>query len=196
MGNFDWKPLLTQWSKELLASGLDLSEGEVKIPSASISSEWLGYSGAIEEQIVETENRLGVLLPPSYREFLKITNGWPRISDFIYKLWSVQEIDWLATKHQDLINIWMEMNTPVPDEEYLIYGEKQNPLSIRTHYLQTALEVSDKGDQAFFLLNPEIITVEGEWEAWFFAQWIQGARRYRSFWEMMQEEHQLFLMLR
>ena len=28
-----------------------------------------------------------------------------------------------------------------------------------------------------FLLNPEIRTADGEWEAWVFANWFPGARR-------------------
>ncbi len=47
----------------------------------------------------------------------------------------------------------------------------------------TALEISDHevSGSAVYLLTPQIITPEGEWEAWFFAHWIPGAERYRSF---------------
>ncbi|HEY3110361.1 MAG TPA: hypothetical protein VGL23_16490 [Chloroflexota bacterium] len=41
-----------------------------------------------------------------------------------------------------------------------------------------------------------MVTPEGEWEAWFFANWYPGASRYRSFWELMQAEHASFLELR
>lgn len=44
-----------------------------------------------------------------------------------------------------------------------------------------------------YLLNPRIVTAEGEWEAWFFAHWLPGANRYRSFWELMQGEYQNFV---
>jgi hypothetical protein len=33
-----------------------------------------------------------------------------------------------------------------------------------------------------------VVTPDGEWEAWFFANWLPGANRYRSFWEMLQTE--------
>jgi HEAT repeat protein len=59
------------------------------------------------------------------------------------------------------------------------------------------LEVSDVGDSAIILLNPQVVTPEGEWEAWFFANWIPGAYRYRSFWELMQGQYEQVLhMLR
>ena len=36
---------------------------------------------------------------------------------------------------------------------------------------------------------------EGEWEAWFFANWLPGATRYHSFAELMQQERLGFLEL-
>jgi hypothetical protein len=62
--------------------------------------------------------------------------------------------------------------------------------------LRTALEISDWGDSAICLLNPQVVTPEGDWEAWFFANWLPGANRYRSFWELMQAEYAGFLELR
>jgi hypothetical protein len=50
------------------------------------------------------------------------------------------------------------------------------------------LEISDTGDAAILLLNPEVVSDEGEWEAWFFASWLPGAGRFRSFEELMRFE--------
>ena len=88
---------------------------------------------------------------------------------------------------------------PLPDKEYLRYGEDgANKLVIRSAYLQTTLEISDRerAGTAVYLLYPQIVTPEGAWEAWFFAHWIAGANRFRSLWELMQHEHQGFLRLR
>lgn len=84
---------------------------------------------------------------------------------------------------------------PVPDCEYLVYGDKQDSCMLRDEYLQTALEVSAVGDSAIYLLNPKVLDADGEWEAWFFADWLPGAIRYRSFREMMQGERDRFLAL-
>ncbi|MEP6672109.1 MAG: hypothetical protein ABJF10_23300 [Chthoniobacter sp.] len=73
------------------------------------------------------------------------------------------------------------------DAEYLVYGEAQDTVRFREEYLQTALEISDRGDDAILLLNPKTKTPEGEWEAWMFANWFPGARRYRSFRELMED---------
>jgi hypothetical protein len=125
MANFDWHELLTQWSRELIEAN-DFIED---IPLEIIASGWLGYPGATEDQITQAETRLRAKLPPSYREFLKVTNGWRQLNYFIYKLWSTDEIEWLVVRHQDdLINPWLEGYTSngldsmsVSDEKYLIF---------------------------------------------------------------------------
>ncbi|RJL33649.1 SMI1/KNR4 family protein [Bailinhaonella thermotolerans] len=37
---------------------------------------WMGAPGASEEEIAALERRLGVSLPPSYRQFLAVSDGW------------------------------------------------------------------------------------------------------------------------
>jgi hypothetical protein len=189
---FDWETLLQDWSIALLESN-DLEE---EPPQDVIETQWMGYKGASEEQIAHAETRLGTKFPPSYREFLKVTNGWRQITSFINKLWSVEEIDWFKVRNQGWIDAWMTDLLPVPDKEYFVYGEDQSELAVRREYLQTALEISDMGDSAIYLLNPQVVTPDGEWEAWFFANWLPGATRYRSFWEMMQTEYKKFLALK
>lgn len=78
------------------------------------------------------------------------------------------------------------------DDEYLVYGDEQVSAAFRRAYLQTALEISLEQDGAILLLNPRVVTDDGEWEAWFFADWNPGARRYRSFQELMQAHYALF----
>jgi len=186
MNELDWKNLLAQWSKELIK----FNKFVEVIPDAVIASGWLGFLGASEYQIARTEARLGVALPPSYRTFLKVTNGWYQINNFVYRMWSTEELDWFSARHQSWIDVWMEDPVPISDEDYFTYGEKQG--DIRVEYLQTCLEISDRGDAAVFLLNPKIVSLDGEWEAWFFANWLGGARRYPSFWEMMKSEYEVF----
>jgi hypothetical protein len=79
----------------------------------------------------------------------------------------------------------------VPDEEYFVYGDRQ--AAQRDEYLQTALEISEDTGDGVCLLNSKVVFPDGEWEAWFFAHWIPGAHRYRSFWDLMQAERESFL---
>ena len=73
-----------------------------------------------------------------------------------------------------------------------MYGETQDSVRFRVEYLESALEISDIGDSAIFLLNPKVLTPDGEWEAWFFGNWLPGANRYRSFAELMEDEYHSF----
>ena len=56
---------------------------------------------------------------------------------------------------------------------------------------KNSLQISDWENSAIFLLNPQVIS-GGEWEAWFYANWLPGANRYRSFWDMLRMEYELF----
>jgi hypothetical protein len=203
MSSFDWERFLRQWSQELIASmGAELET----LPAEVIESGWLGYPGATEEQIAQVETRLGTPLPPSYREFLKVTNGWRQTTPFIYRLWSTEAIEWFSVRHADWIDAFEVqcsddytdgMGTRViasaSDQDYFIYGDEQDCSKIRLDYLHTALEISERGESAIYLLNPHVVTEDGEWEAWFFCDWLPGADRYRSFREMMQAEYENFL---
>lgn len=195
----EWRHFLAQWSRE--AARLD---GYPTDHSRSpLAPGWLGYDGATEEQIIRAELRLAVTLPPSYRTFLKASNGWRFVDSVISKLWSIEEIEWFTMRHHDWIDQWMEGvvaylpgTWSVSDEDYFVYGDKQDgTLTFRDQYLQAALEISpnDPDTSAIYLLNPKILTPEGEWEAWFFANWLPGAYRYRSFEDLMVAEHASFL---
>jgi len=192
---FNWRDFLGQYSQELLAD----DNIRASLPPEVIASEWLGFDGASDEDIRQLENRLKIELPPSYRQFLQTTNGWRNSGAFIYQLWSTQQVAWFKVRNRGWIrayNLWPFKTLPsVPDIDYFVYGKKQDPAVFRTEYLQTALEISDTGDSAIYLLNPKVITPDGEWEAWFFANWLPGAARYRSFRELMQAEREMFLGL-
>jgi hypothetical protein len=195
MVSHDWQSFLSQWSKELIAKKAKLYE----LPPEVIAGEWLGYPGATNEQIAAAEIRIGKPLPPSYREFLKLTNGWRQTGTCcVDQLWSTEEIDWHYSRHPYVVETWLDgegrSGGPPSDESYFVYGEAQIN-AIRAEYFKASLEISDVGEGSVYLLNPEVVNADGEWEAWFFADWIPGAERYRSFWKLMQGEYEKFKRL-
>ncbi len=198
---FDWLGFLKGWNAELLASRM-LATVRRRNPSEdlerAVAAGWLGYPGATEAELAATETRLGVELPQSYRAFLATSNGWRWPEHFIPKLWSTDEIEWLPVRHQEGINAWREGEqlygpTIIPDEEYFVYGDEQYSYSIRSEYLQTALDISavERAGTAMCVLNPQVVR-DGEWEAWFWAHWLPGAHRFGSFQELMLDLHQSF----
>ncbi|NEO15349.1 MULTISPECIES: SMI1/KNR4 family protein [unclassified Moorena] len=190
---FDWNLFLNRLSCRLLER---LENDEFfSLSSSIISNKWFGYYGATKSEILTLENRLKKTIPPSYRSFLAVTNGWGNVDLTINnKLLSTQDVNWLALNNQELIDIWKSEDDcdSISDEEYFIYGDEQDSTSFRSDYLQTALEIGGD-EEGLFLLNPQIVFDNGEWEAWFFADWLPGANRYKSFIDLMQDRYNSLL---
>jgi hypothetical protein len=193
---YDWKGLLTRWNQIVFAS--EFAQG---IPSDHQRTGWLGFPGATHEQLAQTESRLGKRLPASYREFLQFTNGWSTIGLSSEELWDADRICWFCHHRAGIVPIMWAAATlvgrllhgglaglSISDDQYLTYGEHQNVSAVRLSYFFSTLQISDIGDDAVYLLNPQVLTEAGEWEAWLFAAWLPGAVRFPSFWDLMQAE--------
>lgn len=149
-----------------------------------------GRPPATDEQIRAAEQRLGATLPPSYKEFLRLTNGW--VLGDIYLTW-VDRIDYLRnTEYQEwMVDMAGEFvpDDPVPDERYFNYSASQDPLTdMRREYIPGALvicgEFSDV--RGIVMLNPAVVDEHGEWEAWLSKGMYDGFRRYRNFAQLME----------
>jgi hypothetical protein len=169
MSVFDWRTFLTEWSRELLALE-DLAAG---LPHEVVASGWLGYPGATEDQLAHAEAHLGRVLPSSYRDFLRVSNGWRYTDPFIKRLWSTGEIEWFSVRHQEWIDAYVEAYADGVEGE-----SGWHPAQ-----LYTAV-----GNAAIYLLNAQAVGADGEWEAWFFADWNPGAVTYPSFKDLMLAE--------
>jgi hypothetical protein len=131
-----------------------------------IQSGWLGYPGATEAQLVAGEQRLGQPLPPSYWEFLHVTNGWRSIVPGCFL--PIEQVDRFAAKDPAALQKVLG-ETPAnplqrtPGEA----GEWQDALQRRQAHLHAAVQISEREDTGLvYLLNPAVVTPEGEWEAW------------------------------
>ncbi|WP_035140782.1 SMI1/KNR4 family protein [Fischerella sp. PCC 9605] len=187
-----WQSFLQEFSQYQLAC----MEDKVKatLPSQVLTSGWLGLRGATEVQITALETRLGQKLPPSYRAFLLVSNGWP--GEGIYggmnTLLMAEQVDWFINRHADWIETWGSNynDVSIPDEIYFTYGSMQNSVHLRVEYLLKTLQISDTDGEPgrVWLLNPQVIFSDGEWEAWDFANYYPGAYRYHSFADLMKVE--------
>jgi cell wall assembly regulator SMI1 len=171
----DWHSLLA----ELGALLLEDPDQAACLPPDLLEAGSLSAPGASEQQIAAAEARLGVRFPPSYRAFLAASNGWGASNGSAGPLCSTEQVEWYATHHQELIDAWVAGAGPDDDDDDLDSG------SFPASHLQSALAVSEDED-GVILLDPRRLAPDGEWEAWFLASWIPGARRYRSFGELMQ----------
>jgi hypothetical protein len=90
---FDWRPFLLRWSGEWADS---LTDGETRgeDDEDARQARWLGLPSASEERIAAMEERLGRRMPPSYREFLKVSDGWRHAGGFVWLLAGTENAHW------------------------------------------------------------------------------------------------------
>lgn len=179
-----WEPWLREWNRELLARH-DPTEYNAfvdpLVTPAVLASGWLGSPGVTAGQLAELEARLGVTLPPSYRSFLRASNGFLQPGVIVPRLLPAHEVMWLREADPDTIDAWTVAGSRT--------GGVADPDGFE-QYLPAALKVSARETvgTAVYLLNPRVAGPDGEWEAFFFAHWVPGARRFPSFRALMQAE--------
>ncbi|RBQ16881.1 hypothetical protein DP939_27840 [Spongiactinospora rosea] len=166
------------WSGHFSVKGMVAREPEPPAPDLPHGL----HPPADEPEVRRLEDRLGMELPPSYRQFLLFANGWGD-ERHGYTLLPAAKVGWLRDLEPDVAGIWSSPDDAVPDELYFVYGPEQDSIHMRGEYVPDTLLVG-YGDDGEFLLNPHIKTPDGEWEAWFLAPWLPGASRHRSFWDL------------
>jgi hypothetical protein len=181
----DWTWVLSRLNLFLLGS----PEFKANLAPGAITAAWCGSERASESEITVTEKRLGVKLPPTYRSFLAISNGWRPFNSLLEQLLPVQAIERLQVADPQKLAMLLDCykEDDIADEHYLDYVTPRNIEALRIRYYPESILVG-KGwgvESEMLLLNPQVQFPDGEWEAIFFANWIPGNQRYRSFYEFM-----------
>ncbi|MFD7527257.1 SMI1/KNR4 family protein [Streptomyces sp. NPDC059849] len=183
--SFDWRPFLLRWSGEWSDS---LSDDETRSAKdeAARQARWLGFPPASEERIAAMEERLGRRMPPSYREFLKVSDGWQHAGGFIWLLAGTTDACW-HNNESGLADVF---------EEYLdddAGPDEQREVDIWRRGLQLDVE----SDITHVLLDPEDVDGDGEWAVYTWASWRAAPpERYANFAEFMRGMYQEFHGLR
>ncbi|MFC8392531.1 MULTISPECIES: SMI1/KNR4 family protein [unclassified Streptomyces] len=182
---FDWRPFLLKWSGEW-ADSLPDSETRGEEDEAARQARWLGFPPASEERITALEKRLGRRMPPSYREFLKVSDGWRHAGGFVSLLAGTADARW----HDD------ESGLAVMFEEYL--DEDAGPEERReVDIWRRGLQLDVESDVTYVLLDPEDVDEDGEWAVYTWASWrAESPERHASFLAFMQDMHREFHSLR
>ncbi len=182
MIDHQWPDLLHSWSRHILAT----SDYRDYLPEEVIDEQnlWIGYPGASEEQIAQAEARLKTRLPESYREFLKVSNGWPTGGPYVARILPVEEIEWVSARKRNWLEGWkLGVRLGSGRDDPSVFREM---LGFDIGLLESGLEISNE-DVGIYLLIPGLKSADGEWEAWCF-EGETGAMRYSSFWDLMQDE--------
>jgi hypothetical protein len=150
---------------------------------------------ASEADIADLEGRLGVSLPPSYRQFLRQSDGAWAMSDVGAldpdQPWSPQpgllptsDVGWLRDRETEMARAYEEDPLELdglPDEVYFDYSLEQDPVWFRREHLPGTLAISSYEDREMVLLNPAVQFDNGEWEVWHYSDQFPGVIRYPSF---------------
>ncbi len=124
---------------------------QLELPDDVVESGWLGYPGADESAIAAAEQRLGLTVPPSYRSFLRTSDGFRHAG--LRNVFPVQQITRVKTMWPD--RDW-SLEPDVADEEYFVYGADQDPVNVRFNYLPECIAVSEYIEGDMYVLNPAI----------------------------------------
>ncbi|MEV0691213.1 SMI1/KNR4 family protein [Streptomyces sp. NPDC050388] len=182
---FDWRPFLLRWSGEWADS---LPDGETRgqDDEAARQARWLGFPPASEERIAAMEERLGRRMPPSYREFLKVSDGWRHAGGFVWLLAGAEDARW----HDD------ESGLADIFEEDL--DEDAGPEEWREADLwRRGLQLDVESDATYVLMDPEDVDEDGEWAVYTWAGWRAAPpERHASFLEFMRNMYRGFHSLR
>lgn len=193
----DWDAFLGCWSSESSRKATLAGSAEfVTLLSkfTRLSKEPQPSAAEIEAGIARLESRLGVLLPRSYKDFLRAyrpptyrpheARGGGTLRVGIY---AVDQVDRLGRLEPQLIQISRDFAIESSDADYYVYGTEQDDVSVRTKYRQDAIVVGSHGHEIhdLMVLYPQERTQDGEMEASLIFH--SGEFRAPSFAELMRQ---------
>ncbi|MEU8438404.1 SMI1/KNR4 family protein [Streptomyces sp. NPDC029216] len=196
----EWEPFLRTWSAERDAARRAEDASEPPLG-------WLGFDPAPPERIAALEARLGAPLPPSYRSFLSVTDGWRWAGEFVELLAPAAEVGLLREMteflHEDL-TLWEQEDLDEDedededlDDEDEDDGDEDDGEAYESERWNRAVQISLTGDQTWLLLDPGDVGDDGEWAAYRYSTWSgSGPVRHDSFAGLMRAEYENFRALR
>ncbi|MFH9059889.1 SMI1/KNR4 family protein [Streptomyces coeruleorubidus] len=182
---FDWRSFLLRWSGEW-ADSLPDDETRGEDDETARRARWLGFPPASEERIAAMEERLGRRMPPSYREFLKVSDGWRHAGGFVWLLAGTEDAHW-HNNESELADLF---------EEYL--DEDAGPEERREADIwRRGLQLDVESDVTHVLMDPEDVDEDGEWAVYTWASWrAEPPERHADFLEFMRDMYREFHSLR
>ncbi|MGC5397789.1 SMI1/KNR4 family protein [Streptomyces sp. DT20] len=165
--SFNWPDFLGRWQQEWVPR-----DDEDDDDDGAGTPVRLGVPGAGEGVIAAAEARLGKRLPPSYREFLAVSDGW-NVDQMagVYRLGGVADIGWFQDPY-DLAQLYEENLDEDPREEDVLLAGMW----------RRALQLETESDASYALLDPGDRGRDGEWALYVYKGWSgEFPERYESF---------------
>ncbi|MFJ5216580.1 SMI1/KNR4 family protein [Streptomyces sp. NPDC088354] len=178
---FDWRSFLVRWSEEW-ADAQDPDDSLSEDDAAAVRDRWLGFAPADAERIALAEERLGRRLPPSYRAFLEVSDGWRHAGRTVPRLVGAEGTRWFedASGFADIHRVDPD-EVPSPQDV------------VRAGMWGRALHVNDTSDAVHVLMDPGDTDEDGEWAVSCFDVWSgHPPTRYASFRDFMEGGYRAF----
>ncbi|NEY30927.1 SMI1/KNR4 family protein [Streptomyces sp. PRKS01-65] len=165
--SFDWRDFLGRWQEEWVPRRDEDEDGDGGPTAVSP-----GRPGADEAVIAAAEERLGRRLPPSYREFLAVSDGWyVDETAGVHRLGGAADIDWFRDPHGMTPLYEENLGDDPRQEDVLLAGMWQRALRLETD-----------SDMSYALLDPGDTDQDGEWALYAYKGWSgELPDRYPSF---------------
>lgn len=174
MENLGWGIFLERWSAEWAAAPSTREEleedGDIDFAAETIEA-GLGFPPADEERITALERRLGARLPPSYRSFLAVSDGWRPAGIAVYLMGTTEGVHWHGDPMTMREMYESNLTATSPAREVLMAG-----------MWSRALQLSLDSDMTDVLLDPGDVNAEGEWALYVYRGYSgEYPDRYESF---------------
>jgi hypothetical protein len=193
----DWEAFLKCWATESTRKAtLKGSSPQVSLLSkfTHLSTDPQPSSSEIEAGIARLESRLGIVLPQSYKDFLRayrpptyrphVTHGGGNIRVGVY---AVDQVDRLGRLEPQLVQISREFAIESRDANYYVYGVDQDDVAVRTKNREDAIVIGSHGPEIhdLIVMYPQERTRDGEMESSLIFH--SGEFRAPSFAELMRQ---------
>ncbi|WP_346164436.1 SMI1/KNR4 family protein [Streptomyces bangladeshensis] len=179
-----WRAFLARWSQEW-ADARDPDAPADERPAGDeepLRTRRLGFPPASEERIRAVEERLGHRLPPSYRTFLAVSDGWRHAGGSVRLLAGTDQIRRQRGAAGPAEHVPGDLgDQPAPGEELL------------AGLWHRALRLDVASDAVSVLMDPGGVDADGEWAVYSYASWrASPPERYVSFRAFMEEMYREF----
>ncbi|WP_424891661.1 SMI1/KNR4 family protein [Streptomyces sp. XH2] len=182
---FDWRSFLVRWSEEW-ADACDPDDAPTDEDEAAQRARWLGFAPASGARIEALEERLGRRLPPSYRAFLEVSDGWRNAGGFVGLLAGTGNAQW----YEDETGFGAEFRS------YLREDPSPEELA-EVGMWSRSLQLDVESDSTYVLMDPQAVSGDGEWAVYCYKVWAAGPpERYASFRAFMEAMYRQFHCLR
>lgn len=153
--------------KQISEKAIEL--GDLEFTQDQTKKKWIGFDPAYESEIKITEERLGIELPPDFKEFLLITNGFsaPNVIEPTFE--TTDKIDFLK-------NI----------DSHIIQTYNLNEIENIGKQLEKSICIGGINEEQYFLLVPPNSLCE-HWKYWKFANWLHGEEEYKDLTDYFKE---------